>query len=165
MSGSVAYRAAKAEDAPVLSRLAFESKATHGYSEAFMEACREELSWRAEDFKRDDLHFLVAELESKILGFAAILVDADGSAELEALFVAPEATGSGVGRGLLVRIAAWARDNGLRSLTIQSDPDAVAFYARFGARNVGSSPSGSIPGRMLPELALDLNHPSLLGDV
>ncbi len=38
--------------------------------------------------------------------------------------------------------------------------NAVQFYSRQGARQVGEVPSGSIPGRLLPLLALDLSPAS-----
>jgi hypothetical protein len=42
-------------------------------------------------------------------------------------------------------------------LQIEADPDAVRFYQRMGARLAGSAASGSIPGRTLPRLILDLS--------
>jgi SAM-dependent methyltransferase len=41
-------------------------------------------------------------------------------------------------------------------LTIDADPHAEAFYVAMGAARVGESPSGSIPGRMLPRLELSV---------
>ena len=41
-------------------------------------------------------------------------------------------------------------------MTIEADPDAAPFYRRIGARDVGTAPSGSIPGRELPLLELVL---------
>jgi len=35
---------------------------------------------------------------------------------------------------------------------IDADPNAEGFYLKMGAERVGESPSGSIPGRMLPLL-------------
>jgi hypothetical protein len=51
-----------------------------------------------------------------------------------------------------------ARESGFRSLEVHSDPHAVEFYRRRGARLVGTIPSGSIPGRVLPLLRIDLTR-------
>ena len=37
-----------------------------------------------------------------------------------------------------------------------ADPFAAPFYRRMGMADVGMAPSGSIPGRMLPRLAMPL---------
>jgi hypothetical protein len=52
--------------------------------------------------------------------------------------------------------AGVARNMGATRLFIEADPDAAPFYRRMGAVDVGLAPSGSIPGRILPKLAVDL---------
>jgi len=47
-----------------------------------------------------------------------------------------------------------ARCLGYELLTIDADPYAEAFYVHGGAVRSGETPSGSIPGRMLPRLEL-----------
>lgn len=152
------YRPAALDDGPALSDLAFVSKASHGYTDAFMEACREELTWSASDIGREDAIFLVAEHSDEMMGFAVVIRTGGDEAELEALFVSPSRMGLGIGRELLKRVAEIARAEGIQSLSIQSDPDAVPFYEKLGARLVGHSPSGSIPGRILPDLILNVDH-------
>jgi hypothetical protein len=72
------------------------------------------------------------------------------------LFVEPSALRSGAGKTLL----AWAIDVAKKldatRLTIEADPYAAPFYRRMGAYDVGQAPSGSVPGRMLPKLAMNL---------
>ncbi len=41
-------------------------------------------------------------------------------------------------------------------MTIEADPDAAPFYRRLGARDTGLVPSGSIAGRWLPKLIVEL---------
>ncbi|MFM9861975.1 MAG: hypothetical protein ACKVRO_00070 [Micropepsaceae bacterium] len=53
-----------------------------------------------------------------------------------------------------------ARRLGSCTITIESDPGAAGFYRRMGARDAGLAPSGSIPGRFLPLLKLDLRENS-----
>lgn len=49
------------------------------------------------------------------------------------------------------------RARGLARVWVDADPNAEPVYARFGFRTVGQSQSGSIPGRMLPRMELDLS--------
>jgi len=83
-------------------------------------------------------------------------VDGD-EAELSKLFVDPLRLQTGVGTVLFNWASETARSLGVRRLTIDADPGAAEFYRRMGARDAGSAPSGSIPGRMLPRLQLGLD--------
>jgi len=143
------------DELPDLSDLCFRSKAVWGYDAAFMEACRAELSLEARDLHSTSI--AVADDDGKPIGVAQVQVAGDEAVLLK-LFVEPDALRTGVGRALL----AWATDiskrMGATQLTIEADPDAAPFYRRMGAHNVGQAPSGSIPGRMLPKLAIDLRH-------
>ena len=51
MSDNVSFRSATAADAAELTDIAFRSKAYWGYSEEFMEACREELTLTRHDLR------------------------------------------------------------------------------------------------------------------
>ena len=155
-SPAVTLRPADPSEAPLLSDLAFRSKAQRGYTEAFMRACRTELTYSAEQIGKTDLSFVVAESEGAVIGFYALERVRLDAFELEALFVAPGHTGQGVGRALLDHATRSARAGGGRTLTIQSDPFALDFYREAGAVVTGERPSGSIPGRMLPVLTISL---------
>jgi GNAT superfamily N-acetyltransferase len=118
-----------------------------------MEACRGELSFEPRDLELTPI--AVAELNGKSIGVAQIRV-VDGEAALLKLFVEPKALRSGTGRALLAWATDVAKKLGATRLTIDADPDAAAFYRRMGACDVGQAPSGSIPGRMLPKLVMNL---------
>jgi GNAT superfamily N-acetyltransferase len=137
-------RPARADEAAELSALALRSKAHWGYSAEFLAACAAEL---AVDPARID-QVVVATVGGRVAGFRRLVVTGD-SAELEALFVDPAFMGRGVGE-LLLRDALAAA--GPRTVGLDADPDAEAFYAKYGAVTVGRSPSGSIPGRTLPRM-------------
>ena len=144
------------DEALVVSDIAFESKASNGYSAGFMEACREELTYSSKQISSDQYHFLVAEGNGEVVGFAALEILDVKECTIEGLFVLPEYKSLGLGSGLIDATLDWARREGMIGIHIQSDPGAVGFYKGIGARVVGSSQSGSIPGRMLPQLFLDL---------
>ena len=63
-------RMAKAGEAALLSDLAFRSKAYWGYSDAFMEACREELSVSPDDLARRPTWVL--EVDGRPIGFYSL---------------------------------------------------------------------------------------------
>jgi GNAT superfamily N-acetyltransferase len=77
-------------------------------------------------------------------------------ADLTKLFVEPSALRGGIGKVLFVWATEAARSMGATRLVIEADPDAAPFYRRLGARDAGLAPSGSIAGRRLPKLVLDL---------
>ena len=110
----------------------------------------------------DRLRAHVLEGEGSILGFFTLSGDPP-EGELVHLYVDPAAIGAGVGGTLFRAAREIARREGFRRLLIHSDPNAVPFYSRQGARQVGEVPSGCIPGRLLPLLELDLSAASRNG--
>jgi GNAT superfamily N-acetyltransferase len=136
-----------------LSDLCFRSKAVWGYDEEFMKACRGELSFKPRDLELTPI--AVAECDGKPIGVAQLKI-VDDEADLLKLFVEPSALRSGTGKALLAWATGVAKKLGATRLTIEADPDAAAFYRRMGAYDVGQAPSGSVPGRMLPKLAMNL---------
>jgi GNAT superfamily N-acetyltransferase len=136
-----------------LSELCLRSKAVWGYDEAFMSACRNELTLHPDDLQTS--YFQVADRDALAVGLAQIKV-VGLDADLAKLFVEPALIGAGVGRLLFEWATARARDLGAFRMTIEADPGAAPFYERMGARQTGVVPSRSIPGRMLPYLRLEL---------
>jgi GNAT superfamily N-acetyltransferase len=149
----VRIRSALVDELGELSDLALRSKAVHGYSPEFLEACREELT--ITPARLADETILVAEQSGRRLGFVAVTVEND-SAELTDLFVEPDQRGSGVGSLLLETAVETARSAGAIRLEIEADPHAEDWYRKRGAERIGETPSGSIPGRTLPVLELRL---------
>jgi ribosomal protein S18 acetylase RimI-like enzyme len=78
------------------------------------------------------------------------------AAEVRLIFVEPGRARAGIGRALWRHAEARARAMKADALVLDADPNAVEFYRRMGMRVVGQSPSGSIPGRMLPRMAKTL---------
>jgi N-acetylglutamate synthase-like GNAT family acetyltransferase len=149
-------RQARPEEAALLSALAMRSKAYWGYSSAFMQACREELTWSPEQLAAPQVDFVVAETEAGVVGFYALEHLSGEEFELAALFVEPSCIGQGVGRTLIEHAKAQAVNRGGRVLLIQGDPHAERFYRAAGAEIVGEQPSQSIPGRFLPVFVITL---------
>ena len=154
MSSNVLLRTAQVEEAAALSALAFRSKAYWGYLAEFMQACKEELTYQPDALTAENVHFAVAELDTRIVGFYAIEQLTDTKAELEALFVEPDYIGKGVGRALMAHAKAMAIQLGVNELIIQSDPNAENFYLAAGGEIIGKRESSSVPGRYLPVLSI-----------
>jgi GNAT superfamily N-acetyltransferase len=146
-------RPARPDEAELLTELCLQSKAVWGYDEAFMRACRAELTLTAADFAHSSLQ--VAVDDGTVAGMVQVVVDGE-NADLAKLFIAPKALRAGVGGKLFDWAASTARERGARYLWIEADPDAAAFYRRKGAVDAGTAASGSIPGRFLPRLKLTL---------
>lgn len=149
----VLIRPAVAEEAALLSELALRSKGHWGYPPEFLEACRAELTYTAEQCASGEV--FVAERDGQVVGFHLL----DGQPPrgcLNSLFVDPPAIGSGVGARLLRHAFAEAKRRGFTTLTLDADPGAVPFYEHFGAERTGEAPSGSIAGRVLPVLTFRL---------
>ncbi len=149
-------RAATAEDADALSAVAMRSKAYWGYSPAFMESCRSELTVSQEQILSDDCDYQVAIEGAMASGFYALRMLSDIEFELEALFVEPERIGYGIGRLLIQHALRELARKHAEILLIQGDPNAASFYVAAGARHIGTRESGSIPGRHLPLYQIDL---------
>lgn len=152
--GDIRLRCARVEEAGSLGELCLRSKAVWGYDAAFLEACRDELRPGLAAIEQGCV--AVAELSGLVAGVVEVSVS-DDEAHLEKLFVEPVLIRQGVGE----RLISWALDEatsrGATKIVIESDPGAVGFYRRLGARDAGVAPSGSIPGRTLPRLVLDLH--------
>ncbi|HIP79625.1 MAG TPA: GNAT family N-acetyltransferase [Kiloniellaceae bacterium] len=157
----IRLRPAVESELPALSALCLRSKAVWGYDDAFIAACRQELTLTPQALR--DSHLQIAEDESGVVGVVELDIEGE-SAEISKLFVEPGRMGSGAGRVLFTWAVEQARELGARTMRIEADPDAAAFYRHMGAKVVGTAPSGSIPGRVLPLLTLDLSgNPSDAG--
>lgn len=148
----VRIRPAQPGECDRLTAIAHAAKRHWGYPDEWIAWWRDDLTYSVERFARETI--LVADLEGEIAGVVSISGGAD-EAELEGLWVEPSQIGRGVGRALLAAALDAARAAGAAHMVIVSDPHAVGFYERAGARRVGwveSRPAG----RSLPRLHLAL---------
>ena len=151
----IRLRNALQDELSSLSGLCLRSKAHWGYDEAFMTACRSELTLHPDELQTTSLQ--VAERDAAIAGLAQVKVTG-ADADLLKLFIEPALLGSGIGRLLFEWAMAKARDLGATRMIIEADPGAAPFYERMGAHYAGFVPSGSIPGRMLPRMLMELGR-------
>lgn len=152
MDTAITVRHARPDEAAALTELAMRAKASWGYDETFMAACRDELTLTPQ--KMAAWTVWVAEAGGEIAGVVALGLD--GGAEVEEFFVEPAFQGRGVGGALMAKLLAAARGAGATMLEVDADPNAEAIYVKLGFQTFSRSPSGSIPGRWLPRMRLSL---------
>ncbi|MFG3710153.1 GNAT family N-acetyltransferase [Micromonospora sp. NPDC049460] len=145
-------RPARPDEATELTELALRSKGHWGYDTEFLARCRTELTLTPADVTAR--HVAVAERDGRVVGLV-VLAGAPPDLELDMLFVDPPAIGTGAGRVLFDHAVATSRTAGARTLWIEADPGAEAFYRHVGAVPAGTRVSPST-GRTLPRLRYDL---------
>ncbi|MEX2518701.1 MAG: GNAT family N-acetyltransferase [Paracoccaceae bacterium] len=152
MPPEIVIRLARPAEAAALTDLSMRSKQSNGYDEAFMAACRDELTVTPEIVAEGE--FWVA-ASGQLLGCAR-LSGADGAGEVNTFFVDPAQKRRGIGRLLWAKLRERASALGFTALELDADPNAAPFYIALGFRVVSQTPSGSIAGRMLPRMRIDL---------
>ena len=159
-------RPAKAMEADLISTLCIQSKKSNGYDENFMNACIKELTV-ASAMLATDVHLVIQRTE--IDGYAALCAAPDlqnqsepelsrAIGEVTAFYIKAGCQRQGLGSLLWNAIVDKARACAYTELRLDADPYAVPFYRYQGCKQIGQSASGSIPGRVLPRLALDLTQ-------
>ena len=147
-------RRVKPEQADVLTRIALAAKRHWGYPERWMEIWKPQLTFSPEYFEENESW--VAELNNDPVAFCTLL-EKDGSAWVENLWVSPECIGKGVGKSLFSHALGLSRQRGCKSLRLEADPNAVGFYEKMGMRKTGERVS-EVEGqpRILPIMELEL---------
>jgi GNAT superfamily N-acetyltransferase len=74
----------------------------------------------------------VFEEDGRLLGFATVLPRGDGFAQLDALYVEPDAQGRGIGRRLTEHAVEAARGHGAIGLNLIANANALGFYEKCG---------------------------------
>jgi len=152
-------RLARTEECATLSDLVLRSKAYWGYDPVFVEACRDDLSVAPADARAGRVVVLVED-ETPLGLYLLSAGERLREAQVNLLFVEPDAIGTGAGRALWDHLVAKARAEGYRRLRIESDPFALGFYQSMGACLSGKarSPVRNVDGaeRFLPLLHYEL---------
>jgi GNAT superfamily N-acetyltransferase len=146
-------RRARPDEADALSALATRSKAHWGYDAAFMGRINEAMTLSPADVEAHEV-WLLEDEDGGTIGFHRVIPG--DPAEVEDLWVEPDAMGAGHGRRLFQHAVAVARARGASAVELDADPNARGFYERMGMVHVGDTPSTVVAGRSLPRMRLDL---------
>ncbi|EOO24377.1 acetyltransferase [Bacillus cereus VD133] len=147
-------REALPEETNELSRLALSAKATWGYSEEFILACKESLTI-TEEYIRNNYVYILEHLNAKIGFFAFERTEIDN---LDWVYIHPNYKGKGYGRILWKSIVIKAAELGIMNFMIVSEPKAEGFYIKMGAKRTGETPSTTFKNRILPVLQYDVSN-------
>jgi GNAT superfamily N-acetyltransferase len=143
---------ATAAHAEPLTEIARAAKAHWGYPAPWLAQWAPDLTITADLVGRQPT--FVAIRGETAIGFYMI-EDRNERWSLAHLWVVPAWHGMGVGRRLVAHALATVARLRPGVLEVESDPNAVAFYERCGARRIGSvpAPMPGAPSRALPLLA------------
>ena len=142
------------EEAEALTQIAIAAKSHWGYPERWMQIWTPELAFDSEYFARNESW--TASVENQLVGFYTLL-EKDGNAWLENLWVIPAQIGHGVGSALFKHALHLSKQRGYQILRLESDPNAIGFYLKMGAHQIGERHS-EVEGqpRILPIMELKL---------
>jgi len=142
------------DEVDLMTQLCLRSKKSVGYDDAFMAQCVDELTVTREKLRQGEFWVFVTD---QIDGLVCLKVDLERrEGEIESFFIAPESQNQGIGRSLWRKVLERAECLGLKRLHLDSEPLSVGFYEKLGFKIVGQTPSGSIPGRMLPLMEMTI---------
>ncbi|HYJ88814.1 MAG TPA: GNAT family N-acetyltransferase, partial [Pyrinomonadaceae bacterium] len=114
-------RAATADEAPTLTKIAHDAKRHWGYPERWINHWQADLTI-SPDYLANN-HVFVAESDGLIVGFYS-LADRQNNAELDHMWVAPEHIGTGVGKELFIHAMQQAAGRNISEVEILADPNA-----------------------------------------
>lgn len=146
-------RAAEIDDVDVMTKISISAKQSNGYDDAFMDACRDELTVTVAHLCQGE--YWVACDGTQIIGCASLCPDKDHhSGQIHSFFIDPDHQGQGVGRMLWDHLLMRAHAYGMSDVRLDADPNAVPFYKALGFESAGEVPSGSIAGRSIPHMRM-----------
>ena len=150
----IAIRPARPEEAPSLSEIALAAKAHWGYPERWMQLWKPQLTFSPDYFEENESW--VAEIDHRPAAFYTLL-EKEGQAWLENLWVFPEFIGKGIGKRLFLHALELSRQRGFENLRLEADPNAAGFYEKMGMKKIGEHRS-EVEGqpRILPVMELEL---------
>ena len=152
---NIQIRQARLEEADLLTELSMRSKQSNGYDDAFMAACRDELTVTKESLLKGEYWVAVAETVCGVVGLSCD--ETGNSGEVSAFFIDPEWKRKGIGRLLWQKLVERAVQKGIKYLRLDAEPSAVPFYKALGLETVREVPSGSLAGRTLPQMTITLD--------
>jgi putative acetyltransferase len=89
-------------------------------------------------FQKKGACYFVAEVNNKIVGGGGVYPTdglSTGTCELVKMYLLPQARGMGLGRTLIEKSLAWAKEAGYKNVYLESMPElkqALKVYAKFG---------------------------------
>jgi|WetSurMetagenome_2_1015567.scaffolds.fasta_scaffold466785_2 ribosomal protein S18 acetylase RimI-like enzyme len=133
MGGMFPIRRVLPSDAGLLTQIALSAKRHWGYPEHWIELWRPQLTFDAQYFEGNESWAAI--VAGQPVAFYTLL-DQEGVAWLENLWVAPEYMGLGAGRALFHHALRLSRLRGFNLFQLEADPNAVGFYEKMGMHKI-----------------------------
>jgi GNAT superfamily N-acetyltransferase len=130
----ISIRRVDPREAEQLTRLALAAKSHWGYPQHWMEIWKPQLTFDASYFEENESWAAI--VDGKIVAFYTLL-DKEGVAWLENLWVMPEFIGGGIGRVLFQHALELARFRAYKIFQLEADPNAAGFYEKMGMHKIG----------------------------
>jgi ribosomal protein S18 acetylase RimI-like enzyme len=153
LATNISIRQARSTEARVLSGIAMAAKKSWGYPDHWLDLWGDMLNITP-DFIENNHVWVATTTGNTIVGFVAISI-ADDIAEVEHLWIQPQAMRQGIGNALFRHCLDHCTTHNLKMIRIESDPNARGFYEKFGAKPAGQVNSIPAP-RVLPVLTIEL---------
>jgi GNAT superfamily N-acetyltransferase len=118
----VIIRPASPDEAATLTQIAHDAKRYWGYPEHWIKHWEADLTISSDFIRGNQVY--VAENDGEIRGFYALCIK-ESEAELEHMWVAPDAIGTGVGKELFLDAMERAATLQVREIGISADPNAA----------------------------------------
>jgi GNAT superfamily N-acetyltransferase len=138
MQEGILIRRVLPEEAAQLSRIALAAKRHWGYPERWIEAWTPQLTYDSDYFVQNESW--AAEIDHVPVAFYTLL-EKNGTAWLENLWVTPEYIGKGIGTELFLHAVGLARRRGYTLLQLEADPNAAGFYEKMGMHKIAERQS------------------------
>ena len=143
------------QDSEILTEVTKKSKDHWGYGAAQIEAWGDALTVTKAYIQANNVYKL--QDGQTIVGYYAYFHEDAETVRLDNLFILPVYIGQGLGKLLLEDFLERIRNDGARTVTVHSDPNAEGFYRIFGFKTVGQKET-SIKERYLPVMELHLRR-------
>lgn len=146
-------RKANANEATVLSDLAYASEAYWGEDESYMRQFSEQYNVTEQMIRED--HVYVMETDDEIVGFFAILKRA--VPELELFYIKRKYIGKGYGKVLWSNVISVCKAHGISKIELVGSDDVVDFYIKLGAKPVERVASTLKTGRVVTRFEVEID--------
>jgi putative acetyltransferase len=135
---NITIRSIRHSDNPILSKIVKDTLAEFGANHPNTVYYDPTTDTLFEVFLAPRSHYFVAELNGEVVGGGGIYPTDDlpeDTCELVKMYLLPKARGLGLGRTLIEKSIAWAKDAGYKQIYLESMPElkkALQVYAKFG---------------------------------
>ena len=143
---------ANIHDDEILSDITKKSKAFWGYSKEQILEWNDNLTI-SKNYIESNYAFKLLD-ENTVIGYYSYILE-KSSVKLDNLFVLPEYIGKGFGKYLVNDFLTRMRNQKIKKIILDSDPNAEEFYLKIGFKKIGEFET-SIKNRFMPIMEMNL---------